>query len=262
MNVIDPNGLKPLGWVDPFNMLWDRHMNNQYQNWVNMGGADGPDDYFYDMGGTDTWWPEGTDYYDSTIDDPDDPSKKSYSPNGHYIVTHSGKSRVQVGEDDEDREWEDYEYYKWVPAYNWDDALMAGIIPYNPAKEGYALAGEALGVYKAIDKNAGKGTGKFPIHKNWRGPGKAAGILGAIIGGTVYYSNMAYVYDEYGWDMFEQYDFWHPTAQFVGGIAGGAAGGLIGGGWFSVGTGILVGQGGAWAGGQIVDGIYGRGWWR
>ncbi len=257
MNVIDPNGLKPLGWVDPFYMLWDRHLNNQYQNWVNMGGADGPDDYFYDMGGTDTWWPEGTDNYNPKIDDPEDPSKKSYSPYGHYI-TKKGKSRVQVGEDDEDREWEDYEYYVWVPAYNWDDALMAGIIPYNPAKEGYALAGEALGVYKAIDKNAGTGKGKLPISENWRGPGKVAGIVGYILGGTVYASDISHVYDKYGSDMFSEYDFWDPTAQFFGGIVGGAIGGAFGAGWFSVGTGMIGGRAGSSLGSWAVDKWWGK----
>ncbi len=41
--------------------------------------------------------------------------------------------------------------------------------------------------------------------------------------------------------MFFEYEFWHPTAQLVGGIGGGLLGGFAGGGLLSVGTGYLGG---------------------
>lgn len=58
--------------------------------------------------------------------------------------------------------------------------------------------------------------------------------------------------------MFSEYEFWHPTAQFAGGIVGAVGGGFIGFGWVSVGSAFFFGQGGSLLGGWIVDRAYGR----
>lgn len=79
---------------------------------------------------------------------------------------------------------------------------------------------------------------------------------------VLYTSDLAWAYHKYGWNMFSKYEFWHPTAQFAGGIIGAVGGGFLGAAWVSVGTSFLGGQLDSFAGGQIIDAIYGKGLWR